>query len=67
MNCNKRCKCYLCFTFIHNFPASLVAVVTPTSKKDYLVVDCDSCVGLSLLSEKGLRGSNMISFDLNVA
>ena len=64
MNRNKRCKCYLCFTFIHNFPAS---DAEGTSDNDYLVVDCDSCVEEPLPAEKGLRGSKMISFDLNVA
>ena len=67
MNHNKRCKCYLCFTFIYNFPASLAAGAAIPSYYDYLVVDCDSCVAIPLLAEKGLRGSKMISFDLNVA
>ena len=63
MNHNKRCKCYLCFTFIYNFPASAPAI---SCDYYYLVVDCDSCVVIPLPAEKGLRGSK-ISFDLNVA
>ena len=55
----------LCFTFIHNFPASAAAAYT--SDNDYLVVDFDSCMITPLLAEKGLRGSKIISFDLNVA
>ena len=66
MNHNKRCKCYLCFTFIYNFPA-FPAAAAFTSDNDYLVVDCDSCMLHPLLAEKGLRGSKIISLDLNVA
>ena len=51
-------------TFIHNFTGS---TAVKTSNEDYLVVDLDSCMGTPLLAEKVLRGSKMISFDLNVA
>ena len=54
----------LCLTFIYNFTGSAVVI---TSNEDYLVVDLDSCMGSPLLAEKVLRGSNIISFDLNVA
>ena len=67
MNHNKQCKYYLCFTFIYNFPAFVAVVAIITSNNDYLVVDCDSCMLIPLLAEKGLRGSKIISFDLNVA
>ena len=54
----------LCLTFIYNFP-SFHALIT--SKEDYPFVDPDRCVAPPLLTEKGSKGSKIISFDLNVA
>ena len=54
----------LCLTITYNFTG--FPVPSP-SKDEYPFVDCDRCMLIPPLAEKGLRGSKIISFDLNVA
>ena len=55
----------LWLTISYNF-TGFHAVVHP-SKDEYPFVDPDSSMGHPWLAEKRLRGSKIISFDLNVA
>ena len=57
---------HLCHTFSYNFTAGSAVPVLAAHDED-LVVDCDGCMVPPLLAEKGLRGSKIISLDLNVA
>ena len=54
----------LCLTITYNFTGFAALI---SSKDEYPFVDPDSCMAHPWLAEKRLRGSKIISFDLNVA